>query len=482
MRAFSAFGEIQSFGTGDVPERPGEESRVERSFREFSSLGEILPPIAGTALNAADAAQYPALASGKAVGGNFQHFKDAADKGWVPDSAAGYALYLAYNTLGQTDARFAALPEYVGWNQAAVGAYAVVVGQKQGNAFSAAWTPDKWTKQAVMAIRGLAAYHKWTPAQEAVALQAFADNFPRLLTKWGYTGPAAAPVDTSGERIMNTITGQWLYKGTHYSRYTTDQYGNITIFDLNGKQGVTFGTGPGGIDPGEQARAAAATDATYKPGIGIMVAYSSPPSPGDGINFAVLAWRTLRVGPNGTKDFGPWQKGSGYVHRTNDPQVIITSIEDARYDLTSTNGAAYWDNISLQKALTASGTGSPVPGLAQGNVSDPTKIFAPVPSGTTPPPPPPPTALPPGATVNPWTDVAVPPPPAPVPVPSPRPQLTVTGGGSSSGGIVDFAEDSLNDSTAKPVAPSVPKAKALGYTELALAAAAVWFFTRNKRR
>ena len=471
---FSAFGEIQSFGTGDVPEQPGEEHHVERDFREFSSLGEILPVIQLSPLNLADVTMYQDLASGRAVGGNFGIFKLAAAKGWLSNDAAGYAQYLAYNSIGQADARFKAFPEYLGWANAATDQNPLLA--HQSNSLSPLWTPALLSARGVRDIRTLAQIHSWTLAQEKVALDSFAAELSRVASQWGFQG-ALPTIETSGERIKG-MRGEWLYKGTDYSRYTTDAYGNITLYDLQGRPGLTFGTGPGGIDPSEAARTAAAIEATYTPGVWIMVTSAAPPSPGDAANFAVLAWRPILQSPQyGFKGSGPWVKGSGFVHRTTNPQVLFTTLEDARYDLSN----ALYDNASLQAAIRAAGAGSPLPGLATDSVSDPTKFYAPVPSGTlptkdpfavtgVPKPPavtgvPKPPAVPPGATVNPWTDVAVP------TVGQPVPERVVA----------NFATDSLRDAAPVAVAPRAPPAPAFGYASVALAAAAVWFLTRKGR-
>lgn len=431
-------------------------------------LGELLPPQTGA--SAADVKQYAALASGQAVGGNYQHFKDAAELGWFTDDAAGYANYLGYNTQGS--AVLKPWPEYFGLMYAHIGAYGLIT--------NATFSPDGWVKIALQAIRGTYAND---PAALATAEASFATNFPRVLAKWGYNGKKGVlggVTPSSGNRLWASIYNKWLYEGTDYSRYTTDQYGNITLFDLNGKQTVTFGTGPGGIDPGEAARKAAADAATYKPGILILTTTASPPSPGDGINFATLAWRPMLIGPLGQKGNGAWQRWTtGLVHRSNDPQVMIVSIEDAKYDFQS--GNPIWDWATLQGALAGGFSVAPPSTITQSVVTDPTTVKAAIPSGSIPVPDstpkpgtPPPDELPVGATKNPWTDVtAQPPTPVAPPIGGGSSTAPPTFSSASGGGIIN-----TDDPAPRNPADALP---ALGKSVLLLAGIGLLMLMKGRR-
>lgn len=151
-------------------------------------LGELLPVLATPGFQQTQVDQYDALASGRASGGNFERFKDGAELGWFTNDKAGYANYLAYNTLGLADARFQGLPSFVGWVIAGNFAYAVVAKMHVGNALSPIYDVPTAQKNGIASVLGVATNQKWGTLEREAALQAFADNFPRLLTKWGYKG------------------------------------------------------------------------------------------------------------------------------------------------------------------------------------------------------------------------------------------------------------------------------------------------------
>lgn len=141
-----------------------------------------------------------------------------------------------------------------------------------------------------------------------------------------------------------------------------------------------------------------------QPGIQLVIDRNAPPSPGDGINFAVVAWRSIMLGNAvGFGEFQPagsWTKAApGQVIRygqytERDPVQVYTP--DDVYSGTGPNDA-YWDKAGLRAVLASSGPGIAPPPAAGARPVTPT--MKPIPSGSIPIPDQP----------GPITDIAVPP-------------------------------------------------------------------------
>lgn len=153
-----------------------------------AGLGELLPVIATPGFQQVQVDQYDALASGRASGGNFERYQDGAELGYFSRDKAGYANYLAYNSLGLSDPRFKGLPTYVGWTIAGNMAYAVVNRMHVGNNLSPLYDVDAAKKNGIAGVLAAAQNLQWNDADRQAALNSFADNLTRLLGKWHYSG------------------------------------------------------------------------------------------------------------------------------------------------------------------------------------------------------------------------------------------------------------------------------------------------------
>jgi len=153
-----------------------------------NSLGYLAPlPLIPDTADPRLVTQYSALEPGTTLGGNFEQFKDLAEQGGVTNDAAGYAQYLSYAT--QPSSAFQDRPDFVGWSYAATFAYAVVNRMHIGNYLSPLYDPTTAREVFSQSLRAMPA-GAYRDAVEA----SFNEHFPRLLTKWGYTGSAGAPV------------------------------------------------------------------------------------------------------------------------------------------------------------------------------------------------------------------------------------------------------------------------------------------------
>lgn len=237
-------------------------------------------------------AQYNALVAGTAKGGNFQQFKDLAEQGGVPDSLDGYAQYLTYNGGNSAAANTAVKmrTDFQGWNQAAIYAYAIVNKQHQSNNLSPLWDPPSAIAKAISNLRARALTNGWQPAQTQAAIDSFAEHFPRILRKWGYTGSIPAVV------VPQTPPPQ----------PTTPTYNPRTSVDV-----VDF--------------AVTRSTAPFRPGFPVAI--------GDGLHFPVIAWR-IRTWLSGgglpaEYQFSPWQRYAGLVvNRVSSDTAASEFVED----------------------------------------------------------------------------------------------------------------------------------------------------------
>lgn len=159
---------------------------------------------------------------------------------------------------------------------------------------------------------------------------------------------------------------------------------------------------PSSIQPSPTTVAAAV------PGLQIVVTREAPPSPGDGINFATVAWRKVDVVEGkGWTATGNWQKWTGaFVKRNNDPRVQILFVDDVLYEGRNFQGvpgriAPMWDVGGLESAIAGAGNGLAPPSLAQTVTVNPTEVRPTIPSGSIPIPDDP-------EPVRGWTDATVP--------------------------------------------------------------------------
>lgn len=226
---------------------------------------------------------------------------------------------------------------------------------------------------------------------------------------------------------------------------------------------------------------------TYQPALQVVIDKRVPPSPGDGINFATVAWRSIEQGSDQSwRAVGPWVRWVGsFVNRgTNDPRVVILDVSDVDYEAHNFQGvpgriAPMWDWSSLQAAINGSGSGSPPPSLPSGVI---TAIVRPaIPSGSLP--------IPDEPSVNEWTDVMAPPPPSPI---APLPPALVP---DSGGGLVTTAPSqtvvsqgtnrpimfSDADSSATAAAPPLSSSRS-GLLGLGLGLGALYLFSRRRRQ
>ena len=172
----------------------------------------------------------------------------------------------------------------------------------------------------------------------------------------------------------------------------------------------------------------------WSPGLQILVDYRSPPSPGDGMNFATVGWRSIEQNASTAawRAIGPWVGWRGaFVHRTNDQRIMVLDQKDVVYESRNYQGvpgrvAPMWDVGTLDAMIQQAGAGTAPPALAQGVITPPAQVIPTIPSGSIPPlsfpsggtPPPaafPPLTFPPSLLIGPgggqpWIDIAVPPP------------------------------------------------------------------------
>lgn len=234
---------------------------------------------------------------------------------------------------------------------------------------------------------------------------------PEILRKMGAIGGAsvAFAVDTVDSPINPAvkIPKAWVVSDS------TDPSSGVRTLVYN----------PGGSPPATTLRGGGNPVAPVPqtvPGIQLLVTREAPPSPGDGVNFATVAWRLIDVAPgSGWKAAGNWQKWTGgFAHRTNNPEIAVLFVDDVLYEARNFQGvpgrlAPMWDATGLEAALALAGQGTPPPPVAAPAETPPSQIRAAVPSGSIP--------IPDGIT-----DIAVPPPP---PLPGPNDLRLPTGGG-----------------------------------------------------
>lgn len=155
----------------------------------------------------------------------------------------------------------------------------------------------------------------------------------------------------------------------------------------------------------------------WTPGVQIVVDYAAPPSPGDGINFATVAWRSIEQDLKSAawRGSSPWVRwANAFVHRTNDQRIVVLDLKHVLYEAHNYQGvpgriAPMWDVASLDAAVAGSGPGSPPPALAAVVITPPSQVIPTIPSGSIPVPSSPmaPTPII-GPTIDPWVDIAVP--------------------------------------------------------------------------
>lgn len=216
-----------------------------------------------------------------------------------------------------------------------------------------------------------------------------------------------------------------------------------------------------------------------------------PPSPGDGINFATVCWRSIEQGSdNSWRATGPWVSWKGsFVHYTNDPRLVLLDVDDVLYEATHFQGVPgregpMWDVGTLRTAIDAAGS-SPPPALAAPVVTPPEQVRPAIPSGSIPVPDEPH-----------WTDAtAMPPAPSGLLEPEPGPRGVVTlpppslpsgpsaGGAPTSGvynDLVPTASGGMVEVGTLDGSPVVPSQPTGGLWLIAGLAAAAYFATKKR--
>lgn len=344
-----------------------------------SGLG-YLPTIPVAGITATTAAQYDALRSGQAFGGNFEEFLDAVAQGFFPDSAEGYAQMLAYNSGGTASVWQQAGPSYMAWRLGSLFAAAVKNKQHTGNSTSPLYDPQTGQNMVVQSVAGLAQNNGLSLDQWKALQDEAVGHYRRLLQQWvpGVSLPSLPPDPTPRVSSATPVAAAPV-----------------------------------------QTRTVLQIVVTKDPAMG---------APGDGIHFPTLAWRTIKQAlpslawlPDTASSWTPWK--SSMVNKLSSETVSIVFWEDVKTEVADPRVAAFWNWPALQTAVASSGPGSPPPttlvtddviaaptstGFTPVRTSTPTlpapSVPKPVPSGTVPPPD---STTP---TVKPYTDVTVPPP------------------------------------------------------------------------
>ncbi len=210
-------------------------------------LAGLMPtPSGADAATRGTAAQFPALASGKAKGGNFERFEDAAALGFFPRSEAGYLAYLTYNQLGVLDGALKPYPDYVAWHIAADKAYAV--GTRQCGANVPPCTAEQMQLQGYETLRAAARRHGWDATVLASAETRFRDDFARLVARIGAAGQGVANVPIVEPPEPATVPlpppRQGMIPKSWVISDTTDEWGERTlIYQQPGGQRIVLSGG-----------------------------------------------------------------------------------------------------------------------------------------------------------------------------------------------------------------------------------------------
>lgn len=346
-----------------------------------------LDSLTGDAATQGQAAQYAALASGQAVGGNFGQFQAAVAEGFVSDDPQGYNTYLAWNSLGTIQQLQRNRADFAIWNMAANLAYAVSVGQRPSAnqpPLSAAQAQD----QGLKGVAGIGQNAGWDSARIGQEQQRFVTWFAALLNRLGSPTPAPTFDPTAYETVASPVGSARIPKSWVVSDTVDPATGSRTlVYNANGVgPQVTITGAATNAPPPVPLRTVVQIVATNDPALG-----------GSPYRFPTLAWRT--IGQRGTG--GQWEPGtatawrswkSGVLDKLSSADTSAVFWHDVQDEVEGDGTGrvrAFWDFDNLVVAVNG-----PAPGTAPPNASSIDVV-----------------AKPETPNVREWTDVTAPEPP-----------------------------------------------------------------------